>query len=119
MPVLRKIEVEAIRLMAGDSLSTSQVSLLENYAGQSEYKYTGCGYYLSIDQLWLPDLMRTLSEPAVVGSSGEVRCGFVVHLKPHRLVLECHTRGEIDVPPNFREQSVLITTPEITQLESK
>ena len=119
MPVLREFEVEAIRLMAGDSLSATQLAWLKDYAGESEYRYTGSGYYLSIDHPSLPNVRRTLDEPAVVGRSGEIQCGFLVHLEPYRLVLECHTWGEIDVPSDFRDQSVLITTPKITRVEGK
>jgi len=116
MSTLRKFELEAIHLMSGNALSQEQLASIDHYSGSVEYKYTGSGYFLTIEQEWLPDATHTLSEPAVVGKAGEIQCGFVLFLEPHKLVLECHTWGEVDVPENFRERSVLISTPPIQKI---
>jgi hypothetical protein len=46
-----------------------------------------------------------------MGEANGVRCGFVVFIENHALTLECHTWGEIDVPPDFRDQNVVLTLP--------
>ena len=116
MPALRDFELEAIRLMAGGELSEQQLRILEDLESAERYEYTGSGYYLTLRHVSLPAAERTLSTPAVVGEAGDVRCGFVAFLGNSELVLECHTWGEVDVPDNFRELDVSISTPPITSI---
>ena len=116
MATLRKLELEVIHLMSDDALTQEQLSSLDRYSGPMKYEYTGCGYFLTIEQEWLPNVARTFSEPAVVGNVGKIQCGFVLSREPHNLVLECHTWGEFDVPESFRECSVLNSTLPIQRL---
>ena len=74
------------------------------------YEYTGSGYFLTVKHPGLPADRRTLSDPFVVGIAGDVRAGFVVFLGDGELTLECHTWGELDVPADFRQRQVNVST---------
>jgi hypothetical protein len=113
--VFREFELQAIHLMAGDALSSEQLAILRKIEAPSEYRYTGSGYYLTVKHPVLPQKPRTLSEPAVAGTSRDIRCGFVVHLDGDgELVLECHTWGEAPVPEDMRDRDVQISTPPVS-----
>ena len=114
MSAFRDFELQAIHLMADDALCGEQLALLREIEAPSEYRYTGSGYYLTVTHPVLPQNPRTLSEPAVVGTSGDIQCGFVVHLDGGGvLVLECHTWGAVDVPEDMRDRNVQIRTPPV------
>jgi hypothetical protein len=107
MSAFRDFELQAIPFMADDALSGEQLALLREIGAPSEYRYTGSGNYLTVKHSVLPQNPRTLSEPAVVGISEDVQCGFVVHLDGDGvLVLECHTWGAVDVPEDMRDRDV-------------
>jgi hypothetical protein len=117
MGAFKDFELQAIGLMADGALSAEQLAALRELDAPADYRYTGSGYYLTVRHPALPRAARTLSEPALVGSSGDVRCGFVVHLDGNgELCLECHTWGAVDVPEDMRERDVQISTPPITRL---
>ena len=114
MSAFREFELEAIQLMAGDALSAEQLAVLRQIESPAKYEYTGSGYYLTVKHPLLPSKRRTLSEPSVVGDSGDIRCGFAVHLDGNgELVLECHTWGAVDVPQDMRERDVKVSTPPV------
>jgi len=113
MAALRTFEVEAIRLMAQGSLSEEQLQAVFSAQDLASYEYTGSGYFLSVKHPTLPQVQKTLSDPAVVGNSGDVQAGFVVFLGEGALTLECHTWGAVDVPPDFREREVVVSTPPV------
>lgn len=113
MSAFRFFELAAIRLMSSGALNDDQLRLLEDEAQPVEYNYTGCGYFLTVRHPTLPSVQRTLSDPAVVGTSGDIQAGFVVFLGDHELCLECHTWGPVDVPEDFRNRQVVISTPPI------
>lgn len=113
MPAFRAFELQAIGLMAEGVLSDGQLRSLRDVERPSRYEYTGSGYFLTVQHPSLPVGTRTLSAPAVVGSSGRVQAGFLVFLGNHELTLECHTWGNVDVPASFRDQEVTICTPPI------
>jgi hypothetical protein len=96
--------------MATDVLSDSQMQMLRNNACLDSYEYTGCGYYLTVRDPSLPAKRQTLSKPAVVGSCGDVQAGFIVVLGDGKLTLECHTWGPVDIPEDFRDRAVIIST---------
>jgi hypothetical protein len=99
--------------MAEGSLTEDQLRAVFSAESLSSYEYTGSGYFLSVKHASLPEAERTLSEPAVVGNAGEIQAGFVVFLGEGRLTLECHTWGAVDVPANFRELDVSVSTPPV------
>lgn len=113
MPAFREFEMKAIRLMASGALSEEQLNAVQAADTPCRYTYTGSGYYLAISHASLPVEPKTLSDPPVVGNVGEVQAGFVVFLGDQELTLECHTWGAVDVPENFRDQNVLISTPPV------
>jgi hypothetical protein len=113
MPTFRDFEIEAIRLLTDGVLSPDQLALLAEYSDTVEYDYTGSGYFLTLEKEWLPKVEGTYSEPAVVGNYENIQSGFVVFLRKNELTLECHTWGEIDVPENYRDKPVKISTPQI------
>jgi hypothetical protein len=118
MAAFRKFELEAIRLMSAGVLSDKQMQALCDATHADNYEYTGCGYFLTVSHPSLPEKPCTLSQPAVVGKAGNVQAGFVVFLGNGKLALECHTWGPVDVPADFRDREVTISTPPIHRVES-
>ncbi len=114
MPAFREFEMKAIRLMASGVLSEEQLHAVQVADRPCRYTYTGSGYYLAVSHSSLPTEQKTLSDPPVVGNFGEVQAGFVVFLGDQELTLECHTWGAIDVPEDFRDQQVLVSTPPVS-----
>ena len=110
MTAFRPFEIEAIRLMASGVLSESQMQLLCDAEHPDIYEYTGSGYFLSVKHPSLPVAPRTLSDPPVVGNADEIQAGFVVFLGNGELTLECHTWGSVDVPADFRDRAVVVST---------
>jgi hypothetical protein len=106
----RGFEVEAIVLLASGVIPDKLISAICGHSGTSEYEYTRSGYYLTIRAPWLPDMRETLSDPVVIGSSGKYRCGFVGFLGSGEFTLECHTWGEVDIPKEFRDLDVAISS---------
>jgi hypothetical protein len=119
MDALRPFEVQAIRLMAEGFLTEDQLSSVFGAQTLSSYKYTGSGYFLSVKHPCLPQAEQTLSEPAVVGNAGEIQAGFVVFLGEGALTLECHTWGPVDVPANFRDLNVAVSTPPVNFVDRR
>ncbi|WP_198289180.1 hypothetical protein [Methyloversatilis thermotolerans] len=117
MPAFREFEKEAIRLMAANVLSEEQLRYALEADRPSSYNYTGSGYFLTVKHTSLPLEARTLSDPPVVGNVGEVQAGFVVFLGDQELTLECHTWGAIDVPEDFRDQPVVVSTPPVNLVD--
>jgi hypothetical protein len=113
MKAFRPFEIDAIRLMASTALSESQMQLLCEAARPDSYEYTGSGYFISLRHPSFPIPPRTLSDPPVVGNAGEIQAGFVVFLGDGELTLECHTWGAVDVPADFRDRAVVISTPSV------
>ena len=117
MAAFRPFEIEAIRLMAEGVLSPAQLDVLVEIDKPLRYEYTGCGYFLTVAHASFPNHRCTLSEPAVVGTAGEVRAGFVLFLGENELTLECHTWGAVDVPEDFRDRPIEISTPPINVVD--
>lgn len=111
MSAFKAFELQAIRLMATGVLSEEQLQALADIERPSRYDYTGCGYFLTVSLPSLPAEPKTLSDPPVVGNSGDVQAGFVVFLGNQELTLECHTWGAAEVPDDFRDRKVAVSTP--------
>lgn len=110
MGTLRIFEIDVIRLLGAGILSDEQFSLLRDIAEPALYEYTGNSYFLTVRHPALPNMLRTLSTPSVIGNFGELQCGFVVFLGEHELTLECHSWGDMDVPAGFRDLTVSVST---------
>jgi hypothetical protein len=117
MAAFRTFEIEAIRLMANGVLSPAQLELLAQIDEPLRYEYTGCGYFITVAHAALPNHRCTLSEPAVVGTARDVQAGFVVFLGENELTLECHPWGALDVPEDFRDRSVEVSTPVVNVVD--
>jgi hypothetical protein len=117
MCTLRNFEVEVIRLLGTPSLDDTQLESLAAFAGNVEYEHTGSGYYLTLRMPTLPDVRETLYHRVVVGEADGIRCGFVVFLERDKLTFECHTWGVIDVPNDFRERNVVLSTPDVNSID--
>jgi hypothetical protein len=117
MNVFRGFELKALELLLHDALTPEQLRIVETFSGTARYKYTGSGYFLTILDRSLPIETSTCHRPAVVGNSGDVQCGFVAFLGNHELTLECHTWGPVDVPDDFRDRAITISTPTIPVIE--
>ena len=117
MLTLRNFEVEVISLLGKPSLDDSQLKSLAAFTGSAEYEYTGSGYYLTLRMPTLPDVRETLSHPLVVGKADGIECGFVVFLERDKLTFECHTWGVINVPDDFRERNVVLSTPKVNYID--
>ena len=117
MNVFRDFELEALNLLLRDAVTSEQMRLVATFSGATSDRYTGSGYYLTISDQNLPIDKITSSEPAVVGKSGDVQCGFVAFLGNHELTLECHTWGPVDVPDDFRDRAVVISTPPVRMVK--
>jgi hypothetical protein len=113
----RGFELEALRLLLRNAVTPEQMRLVETFSGTATYRYTGSGYFLTISDQNLPIEKATCHVPAVVGNSGTVQCGFVAFLSNHELTLECHTWGPQDIPDDFRDQDVVISTPPVRVFE--
>jgi hypothetical protein len=109
----RDFELEALSLLLREALTPEQFRLVATFSGATAYRYTGSGYCLTISNQILPIDKLTCSTPAVVGQSGDVQSGFVAFLGNQRLTLEWHTRGPVDVPTDFRDRAVVISTPPV------
>jgi hypothetical protein len=117
MNVFRDFELKALELLLHNALTPEQLRNVETFSGTVSYKYTGSGYFLTISDRSLPMEKSTCHVPAVVGNSGDVQCGFIAFLGNHELTLECHTWGPVDVPDDFRDRIIIISTPTIPVIE--
>ena len=111
MSAFRPFEIQAIRLMANAVLPQDLLAEVLAADEADRYEHTGYGYYLTVRHPKLPLERKSLSDPPVAGVANEIQAGFVVYLGNAELTLECHTWGEVDVPPDFREMDVLVKTP--------
>ena len=108
---LKKFELDAINVLASRELSPSAMVALAKPVAPIHYEYTGYGYFLTIKDVRLPLEPRTLSEPPIIGMAEDVVCRFIVFLGDGKLTFECHTLGPGKVPPDFREQAVVVRQP--------
>ena len=110
MTAFSQFEKDAIRLMATGQLPEELLEAVLASQFHDRYEYSGCGYFLTVKHPQLPSGRRSLSDPLVAGSAGQVQAGFVVYLGDCELTLECHTWGEFDVPEDFRDLPVEISS---------
>ena len=108
MALFRGFEIQVLRLLVTPDLGAPVVESLIREAELVSYKYSGSGYFLTVKHPSLPERRIVCSEPQVVGHFGNIQSGFVAFVGNGELMLECHTWGEVDVPANFREQSVVV-----------
>ena len=110
MTIFREFEIEALRLLLKPKLGETAVDILICEAEFVSYEYSGCGYFFSVKHPSLPNKRIICSEPSVIGRAGGVQSGFLVFIENGELMLECYTLSEVDVPENFRDGDVSIST---------
>ena len=110
MTVFRDFEIEALRLLLKPKLGEAAVDILICEAEFVSYEYSGCGYFFSVKHPSLPNNRIVCSEPQVIGRAGRVSSGFLAFIENGELMLECYSLGDVDVPENFRDEDVSIST---------
>jgi hypothetical protein len=107
--LFRPFELTALSYMLGPELAAAWLEKLVAEATLVSYNYSGSGYFLTVAHSVLPAERSVYSYPPVVGSVGEIEAGFVTFVQGGELMLECHTWGGVDVPPEFREMDVKVS----------
>jgi hypothetical protein len=109
MSVFRDFEIEVLRQLLEPTLGAERVDALVYEAEFVSYDYSGCGYFLTVRHPTLPQSRHVYSSPLVLGRSGSVESGFLIFVENGKLMLECYTMGENEVPEGFRDQDVRIS----------
>ena len=73
----------------------------------------GIGYFLTARDPRLPQERAVLSSPAVSGHYQRVDCGFIAFLGDNELTIECFSYGTDEIPANFRELPIEISSEEL------
>ncbi|HEY9839509.1 MAG: hypothetical protein ACAI44_39965 [Candidatus Sericytochromatia bacterium] len=108
MAVFRDFESEVLRLLVAPELGPAAVETLLQEAELVSYSYSGSGYFLTVRHPSLLTQRIVCTRPQLVGRAGALESGFVVFIENGELMLECHSWGPATVPPDFREQAVVI-----------
>lgn len=106
---LKSFERKAIEMLVEGAISAETLDEIFEGSVIADYEYTGCGYFLKLNHPKLPSKACTCHEPKVRGEANGILSGFIVYLGDGELVLECHTLGEIEVPPTYRDQDVQVS----------
>jgi hypothetical protein len=116
MSAFKPFEVEVLRLLAQSAISPPELARLIADGKLVAYEHTGVGYFLTVSHQALPAKRVVCHRPFVIGKAGDVGVGFVLFFENGQLLFECHNWGErLDVPENFRELSVQISTTDAQQ----
>ena len=110
MSHFRDFEKNIVRILAQSVLGTDVVDFVIDDAELVAYENSGVGYFLTVRHPRLPTNRIVLTEPSVSGTAGEVVGGYLVFVEDGELMLECYTAGSIDVPSDFRDREVTVTT---------
>ncbi len=108
MNTLRPFERDAIKLLGAATPHRDTLARLLSADVPVEYEYTVVGYFITISSPELPLAREILTEPFVLGELPGVSCGFIAFLGNQELMLECHTWTDADIPPDFRDQAVVV-----------
>lgn len=108
---LKPFELEVIRVLAAHALTPNALAALAKPAAPILYRYSGCGYFLTLKDPSFPIKRQTLCVPPIVGRSENIVSGFVVFVGNGELTLECHDWGHINVPSDFRDRDVVVREP--------
>jgi len=68
---------------------------------------TGVGYFLELDHPDLPVNRAVMTEPLVMGRTGDHICGFIIFLGDRGLTLECHGYGD-PLPDDLRDRDIVV-----------
>jgi len=110
--VLKPFEASAIRILTKEVLAPELCEKIIAEAELMNLEHTGVGYYLTLRHNALPLFGGACDAPCVMGSSGGLDTGFIVFLGDRKLILECHTWGDVDeLPVDYREREVELSDP--------
>ncbi len=104
--VFRDFERDVIRTLVGRRRPESEVEEVLDAAALVSCEHTESGYYLRVRHPAIPTQRIVCHQPVLIGTAGDLQCGFVVFLEDGLLTLECHTWGDERMPEDFRERSV-------------
>lgn len=107
---IAEFEKQVIRRLCGAHVSSSLLEELFEMPGV-DYEYSGAGYFLTFSHSELPVKRIVCDKPDMLGQWNGIDAGFVVFLENNELTLECHTLGSNEIPDNYREQPVKVSSP--------
>lgn len=110
MAIFKEFEWNVVEALTGSLLSHSLKSRLKDEAELVELSFTGCGYFLTVRHDELPATRIVCDQPMVIGDANGITTGFVVFLENYELTLECHSLDVDDVPEDYRERDVSVTS---------
>lgn len=107
--MLKEYEIKVIRILLADVFLPEQIDEVLQNSEFVGYEYTGSGYFLSIKHFSLPINRIVCARPTVIGKTEDgIVCGFVIFIENRKLIIECHSWGEINLPEDFRDKNVEI-----------
>ncbi len=80
MSVFKPFESEVLKLLVSEHVSEEQLGIVLDHGTLVSYEYTGSGYYLTVRHPSLPSDRVVCNKPVLLGTSGDLQCGFVVFL---------------------------------------
>ena len=101
-------ERAVLHTLLGPHLAAAEVERMLDASSLVSFEHKEAGYFLTTCHPPVPADGLTCFQPTVIGSAGDVLCGFVAYLGATKLTLECHTWGPAGVPEDFRELDVQI-----------
>ncbi len=109
---IAEFEKDVIRQLCKAHVSQVLLEELFEESG-AEYEYSGAGYFLTFAHPDLPAERIVCDSPKLSGQWNDIDPGFIVFLENSELTLECHTWGDKEIPCDYREQPVKVSSVEI------
>jgi hypothetical protein len=104
---MRDYEKQVARVLLGAAGIEALFEVLATVV-DTEYEYTGHGYFLTLKHPSLPAERLVLDTPMISGrAKGVEEVGFVAFLENHEFALECFSYGD-GIPEDFRDRNVEI-----------
>jgi hypothetical protein len=101
-------EREVVATLLDGHLSGAVVESILAEAVLVSFEDTGAGYFLTAAHPDLPVERIACHEPVLIGTAGDLECGFVIFIENGELTLECHTWLGRGLPADFRSRDVRI-----------
>ncbi len=103
---LEKFEIEILKIMIGDRLTSNNwCDFLSDYKIIG-YEYTGAGYFIKIISEKIELKNEVISAPVPIGKIGELQIGFIIFIEDNNIIIECHSWGMENPPENIRQLDV-------------
>src|SRR4051812_24589254 len=101
MSHFRSFEIEALQHLVAPVLGVEITDAIIRDADLVGYKYSGCGYFLTVKHPSIPAKRIVCGDPIVVARAGDIQGGYIVFIENGELMLECYTAGAVEVPQGF------------------